>query len=130
MRRAPARPGVPAYTRHRGAGCDGHAQTARDEVCDKVARMETMVLSKVGTIAASVWTEAMHLLAPLATWTAARAPAGIPRWAWAIAVVVIAYLIGRLGGRLLSGLLRWGLLAAGVVIAWQILHGTVPGPHG
>lgn len=92
--------------------------------------MEIRVLSKAGAIAASVWAEALHLLAPLATWTASRAPAGIPRWAWAIAVVVIAYLIGRLGGRILSGILRWGLLAAGVVIAWQILHGAVPGPHG
>ncbi len=89
-----------------------------------------MSMSKAGTIASSIWTGAMRLLAPLTTWTAARAPAGVPRWVWAAAVVLIAYIVGRLGGRLLSGLLRWGLLAAGVVIAWQILHGTIPSPHG
>ena len=62
-------------------------------------------------------------MAPLAVWAAAKDPAGLPRWAWAAAIVLAAWIVGRIGGRLAAAVLRWALLAVGVAVAWQVLHG-------
>lgn len=70
----------------------------------------------------AVWAYVRALVAPAVHWLALREPAGLPRWVWALGVVLVAYVLGRLSGRLVAGALRIVLLAAAVVIGWQLLH--------
>ena len=70
----------------------------------------------------AVWTYAQQTLEPAVRWLVRREPAGLPRWLWALGVVLAAYVAGWIGGRLIAGVVRVGLLAAAVVVGWQLLH--------
>jgi hypothetical protein len=70
----------------------------------------------------AVWGVVVGVLHPAVQWLVAREPAGVPRWVWALAVVAVAYVGGRIGGRLVAGALRLVLLAAALVIGWQLVH--------
>ena len=70
----------------------------------------------------AVWSYLQHTVQPAVRWLVAREPAGLPRWVWALGVVLAAYVAGRLSGRLVAGLVRVALLALALVIGWQLLH--------
>lgn len=62
-------------------------------------------------------------LAALAARAVAWAHLGGPgRWAVAVCVVVVAWLVGKLGAEVLAALLRWALLAAALVFAYELLR--------
>lgn len=53
----------------------------------------------------------------------AHMPSAVPRWVWAGCTVVVALVVGRLGGRVLAGLMQLALLAAALLVAWQMVQG-------
>jgi|GEM_PF-7020224 len=75
---------------------------------------------------AHLWSPLLHDAALAATWIDARVPPTVPRWAWAAVLVLVAGVIGRIGGRVLAGLMQLALLAAAVLIAWQMVRGPAP----
>ncbi len=71
---------------------------------------------------AHIWSPILHDATLAAAWLDARVPATVPRWGGAALLVLVAAVIGRIGGRVLAGLVQLALLAAAVLVAWQMIR--------
>lgn len=68
------------------------------------------------------WPDMQNSARSVAGWMDARLPAAVPRWIWAACTVLVALVIGRIGGRVLAGLVQLALLAAALLVAWQMVQ--------
>lgn len=75
-----------------------------------------------------LWTPVQHDAALAAAWIDGRVPQTVPHWVWAALLVIVALIIGRIGGRVLAGLVQLALLAAAVLVAWQMVRTNLPVP--
>ncbi len=69
-----------------------------------------------------LWTTLTQDAARVAAWIDTRTPAAIPHWIWAVLLVVLALIVGRLGGRVLAGIMQLALLLAALLVGWQMVR--------
>lgn len=75
---------------------------------------------------AHVWPSVLQDANLSATWIDARVPAAVPRWVWALLLVLAATVIGRIGGKVLAAVMQLALVGAAVLVAWQMVRGSLP----
>lgn len=69
-----------------------------------------------------IWTTLAQDAARVAAWIDTRTPASIPHWIWAALLIILALIVGRLGGRVLAGIMQLALLLAALLVGWQMVR--------